>query len=220
MSQPSRRFLTLAAVFLAGAVSASLVSSVTARQADEPDIGMPDGIPMDPEAMARWVRIMTPGEQHAELAATAGQWDITSRYWMAPDGEPQTSQMRSTITSELGGRFILERVTGEVMGMPFEGLGLMGYDIQKGKWISIWTDNMNTAVTISEGEAIDDDTIELFGEMYDPMEDKSAPFKIVLKEAGPDEQSMTMHSKVGGEWVRNMELQYTRSRRGAQPRQR
>jgi hypothetical protein len=210
---PIRKTLSFGAAFLAGAAATTMLgASVLSQPADPADGGMPA---MDPAAMERWATVSTPGEQHAELASSAGRWNVTSKFWMDPAGEPETSQLQSVITQELGGRFVSERMSGEVMGMPYEGFGVFGYDNHKEKWTSIWMDNMGTAMVYAEGDETAEGTIELFGEMYDPMLDKTHEFKIVLSEDGPNVHQMAMFAKHDGEWTKGMEMTYRRA--GRQP---
>lgn len=214
MTRLTRHSLYAASVFALGAASATLVGG---GLSDLDPNDTPADFPMNPEAMERWARAMTPGEQHTSLAASSGNWRVTSTFWMDPNADPQTSEMRAVITSELGGRFIFERLTGEVMGQPFEGFGIFGYDNQKQMWTSVWVDNMNTATSYAEGKETDEGTIEMFGEMYDPMTDAVKEYKIVLWDDGPDQHYMAMFAKHEGEWTKGMEMAYRRmdrSRRG------
>jgi len=216
MQHRFRKSLPIIGAFIAGAAATTMIGASVFTQPAEPD---DNAMPMDPEAMERWAAVSTPGEQHAELVSSSGNWTVTSRMWMDPNGEPETSELRSVITPELVGRFVSERLTGQIMGMPYEGYGIFGYDNHKSKWTSTWMDNMNTAMIYAEGEETEDGTIELFGEMYDPMADAEFEIKLVLWEEGPDVHFMTMHSKVDGEWIKGMEMEYRRAdrRQGDRP---
>lgn len=205
-----RKAAPICAAFLAGAAATTMIGAAVFTQPADQGQNL---MPMDPAAMERWAAVSTPGEQHAGLVASSGNWTVSSKFWMDPNGDPETSQLRSVIKPELGGRFISERITGEVMGMPYEGFGFFGYDNHKGKWTSIWFDNMNTSMTYAEGEETEDGTIEMFGTMYDPMTDKEHEFKIVLWEDGPNAHFMAMHSKHDGEWIKGMEMEYKRAER-------
>ncbi len=208
MNRTIRKSVPVLAAFVAGATITTMIGASSFNQPAKPgDTAMP---PMDPAAMQRWAAVSTPGEQHAELVSSSGQWRVSSKFWMDPDGEPQTSEMRAVITPELGGRFIFERLSGEVMGEPFEGFGVFGYDNHKQMWTSVWVDNMNTATSYAEGQATDEGTIEMFGDMYDPITDATKEFKIVLWEDGPDRHNMSMFVKHEGEWAKGMEMEYHR----------
>ena len=42
---------------------------------------------------------------------------------------------------------------GDMMGSPFSGIGLNGYDNNTGKYVSTWMDTMSTAILYFEGTA-------------------------------------------------------------------
>mgnify|MGYP002623582585 CR=1 FL=1 len=92
-----------------------------------------------------------PGPQHAKLAQTAGTWDAAMEM-TGPDGQPMTSKGVSVVTVALGGFWIVDDFTAELMGMKFVGHGMNGYDPIKGKYVSIWTDSMSPFPMIMEGD--------------------------------------------------------------------
>ncbi len=57
----------------------------------------------------------------------------------------------------LGGRYLQHETKGKAMGMPFEGLGLTGYDNIQRKYVTIWLDNMGTGIMHGTG-SFDDKT--------------------------------------------------------------
>ena len=57
----------------------------------------------------------------------------------------------ATRTMTLGGRVLVEEVSGSMMGMPFTGHGMMGFDNVSGKYWSTWNDSMSTGIMMSEG---------------------------------------------------------------------
>ena len=108
---------------------------------------------------------MTP-EQKAEMEAymKAGTPGGPTRPWL--DGRqlrPQGQELAragapameetgtATRTMALGGRVLVEDVKSTMMGMPFTGHGMMGYDNVTGKYWSTWMDSMSTGMMMSEG---------------------------------------------------------------------
>src|SRR5690349_3344785 len=63
-----------------------------------------------------------PGPEHAQLAKLAGEWTSASTFRLTPDAEPQTSAGTARFTTVLGGRFISEEDSGDMMGQPFSSL--------------------------------------------------------------------------------------------------
>jgi hypothetical protein len=65
--------------------------------------------------------------------------------------------METTGTCEqkmlLGGRFLQQEFTGDMMGSTFTGIGVTGYDNHTKKYVSTWIDSMSTAILFFEGAA-------------------------------------------------------------------
>jgi hypothetical protein len=122
------------------------------------------------EMMKKWKDAMTPGEPHALLAEMAGTWDTETKYWMGgPGSEPSVTKGTSKMTMILGGRFLQQEMTGEMMGMPMNGIGITGYDNFKKKYVGFWIDNMGTAMFTMEGELDKDGkTCTYWGLMDEP----------------------------------------------------
>jgi hypothetical protein len=71
----------------------------------------------------------------------------------------------------LDGRFLQQEFTGDMMGSPFTGIGVTGYDNHTGKYVSTWMDTMGTAIYFFEGTAsADGRTITQTGRYDDPVQ--------------------------------------------------
>jgi hypothetical protein len=174
----------------------------------------PEGeAPADDPAMAAMMASMVPGPQHEKLASMTGTWTITMKFWMDPGAEPQSSTGTAERSMILDGRILEERVTSDVMGMPFHGLGHTGYDNVTGEWWSTWMDNMGTGVMQTHG-TVDEETHTATweGEMSDPMTGGKTPMKIVAKHEGPDREVVDFYGPApgGGDMIRTMQLVYER----------
>ena len=93
----------------------------------------------------------TPGKQHEMLARGVGHWTGKHTMWMTPDAQPATSNMSSTVSTIMDGRFTKVEIEGDMMGMPFHGLGYNGYDNVAQKYVSTWIDNWGTGFMIGDG---------------------------------------------------------------------
>jgi hypothetical protein len=119
--------------------------------------------------MEVWQNLATPGEPHKLLASRAGSWTTKSRHWMEPDKPPMELAGSCERKMILGGRFLQEEFSGEIMGKPFTGIGVIGYDNQHEKYVSTWMDTMSTGIHFLEGTASrDGKTISLEGPFDDP----------------------------------------------------
>ncbi len=127
--------------------------------------------PSQEEIMQKWMELATPGEPHKLLNALVGTWDIASKSWMAgPDQPPAESRGTSTISWILDNHFLQEEMTWEMMGRAMKGIGLVGYDNLKKKYLTFWIDNSGTAMYLAEGSySPDQKTFTFFGSMDDPI---------------------------------------------------
>jgi len=101
--------------------------------------------------MKLWMEYATPGENHKYLEQFTGDWNTTAKMWMKPGAEPEVSQGITTSKMLMGGRYLKSYYKGTMMGMPFEGISLTGYDNFKKKFTSIWFDNAGTGFYTTSG---------------------------------------------------------------------
>ena len=110
--------------------------------------------PMTPEMQAMmeaYQKAGTPGAEHRKLAAMAGDYDLTVKAWHAPDAPPTTDAGSATRKMILGDRVMVEEVSSQMMGQPYSGQGLHGFDNVTGKYWATWSDSMSTGLMVSEG---------------------------------------------------------------------
>lgn len=120
------------------------------------------------DQMKKWMEYMTPGEQQKNMAKCTGDWKTHEKFWMAPGGEAMESDGTSTGEMILGGRFLVMKHKGMMMGMPFEGMSLDGYDNASKTYNSVWVDNMGTGIMYMTGKWNEDKKIiEYSGKMTD-----------------------------------------------------
>lgn len=125
------------------------------------------------EMMAKWQAAMTPGPEHAKLNPMAGTFTSNVKMWMAPDAPPTESTGTTESRWILGNRFLQQTHHGSMMGEPFEGHGITGYDNVQKKYVGTWIDSMGTGIMTSTGTAgADGKTLSFTAEMWDPMTGK------------------------------------------------
>ena len=140
----------------------------------------PAGQQADAAAMQAMMAAMTPGEHHEHLKKLVGNHNYTMKMWMDPTAPPTESTGKRTAELLLGGRFLQEKFTGTFMGMPFEGIGLMGYDNVKKEYVGTWIDNMGTGMMTSHGQC-DKTGWTMTGEGTDPTTGKTWTSRSVVK---------------------------------------
>jgi len=108
---------------------------------------------LDMQAMMEvYKKVGTPGEPHKLLANLEGSWITRTKGWL--EGKPA---MESTGTCEqklvLDGHYLQQTYTGNMMGAPFTGINLLGYNNHTMKYESVWLDSMSTAIYFFVGKA-------------------------------------------------------------------
>jgi hypothetical protein len=114
-----------------------------------------------------------PGPEHEMLKKDVGTWDATVEMMMPP-GPPS----KGTEVNALGpgGLWLITDFKSEMMGAPFQGHGVTGWDPAKKKYVGTWVDSMSTGVFTSEGT-------------YDAA---SRSMNALMSGPGEDGQPMTM----------------------------
>jgi hypothetical protein len=145
-------------------------------------------------AMEAWTKAMTPGAEHQKMAGMVGTWNATVTMWEAPGAPPQTSQAVSKRRMALGGRVMVDEWAGNMMGMPFEGLGHTGFDNVTQRWWGTWSDNMTTGVMTTSGTCDADPTkgCTHVGKMVNMMTGKEEQNRQTVKWPNADEEVFEM----------------------------
>ncbi len=124
----------------------------------------------DPAAMQNWMATTQPSLGHKVLEKFAGHWNTEMRIWMDQSQPPMVSEGHTTSSLMLGGRFVQTEFKGSMMGMPYHGFGVMGYDNNRKLFNSTWVSNMETGMHVSRGAlSMDGSIMTLIGEMDEPM---------------------------------------------------
>ncbi|MGD2087236.1 MAG: DUF1579 domain-containing protein [Candidatus Aminicenantes bacterium] len=103
------------------------------------------------EMMKKWMEYATPGENHKYLEYFVGTWETSAKMWMKPGAPPEVSKGVTKSKMMLGGRYLKSYLKGSMMGMPFEGIALTGYDNFKKKFVTIWFDSAGTGFYHASG---------------------------------------------------------------------
>src|SRR5215204_428147 len=102
------------------------VSSADSKPKEEPWVAVDDST-----AMKNWMAYATPGEPHKMLAKSNGTWNGEVTMWMAPDSPAVTSKATMVNKMIMDGRYQVSEAKGNMMGMPFNGMSITGYDNHK-----------------------------------------------------------------------------------------
>lgn len=158
-----------------------------------------------------WAEYMTPGTVHQMIAKSDGEWSFDLTMWMKPDAPPTTSTGTTVNKMILGGRYQESVHKSTMMGMPFEGHGLLAYDNAKKIFQSSWVDNMGTGIMNMEGpwdEATK--SITFTGKTVDPMTGKDMGVKEIFKMVDDNHHVMEMYMTNDGKEFKTMEIKFAR----------
>lgn len=158
-----------------------------------------------------WVTYMTPGSIHQMMAKSAGDWTGKATFWMQPGAPPTMADVQAKQEMILGGRYLKSVNTGNMMGMPFEGIGITAYDNAKKVFVQSWIDNMGTGIMTLEGTWDEKNKSIVFtGKMVDPGTGKEVPVKQVVKMVDDNNQVIQMFQQANGKEFKSMEIISTR----------
>jgi hypothetical protein len=123
---------------------------------------------------------------------------------------PTESQGVSTNKLVLGGRFLQCNYESEMMGQPFLGMSLDGYDNHLKKYIGLWADTMGTKWLVFEGTG-DGKVREMIAEYLDPHTNQPTKMKGVTTIVSDNEHRYEgFNLGPDGEFYRSLEVVYTR----------
>ena len=171
----------------------------------------PQMTPEQQAEMQAYMQAGAPGAPHQALAAQAGSYDLKIKSWHEPGGPPSEESGTATRKMALDGRVLVEDVTSSMMGTPFTGHGMQGYDNVTGKYWSTWNDSMSTGVMLSEGTCDAQNVCAFTGSWNDPITKGPINARMTSRWTSPTTQVFEMYvpGKDGKE-MKMMEITYTK----------
>jgi len=149
-------------------------------------------------------------KEHEILKQLAGKWKTEFKNFEGP--EPTISSGTCECKLILDGRWLVSDEQGTMMNEPFSGHGMLGYDTNKKKFISVWTDSMGTGVMMSEG-TIDaaGKVITFNGSWDDPVMKMTHNVRMVSTMDSPTKHTFEMFEKTpDSKEMKMMQVTYTR----------
>ena len=130
---------------------------------------------------------------------------------MDPSKPPMESTGSAEMKTLLDGRFLEQNFTGDMMGQPYNGVGITGYDNLRKKYVSTWIDSMGTGIFVMEGTgSADGRTITLKGQHAKPGGGQMT-HRAIWKIIDNNTQTFEMFgTHDGGKEMKMMEITYTR----------
>jgi hypothetical protein len=199
----NRKFVwvVLAAVVLA------VAAPVFAEEMKKPDMSAEEQAMME-----AWMKAGSPGDAHKKMAAEVGTYDMKVTSWGMPGAPPNEEKGTATRKLIMDGRVLVEDVTSSMMGMPFKGQGMRGYDNVTGKYWGTWVDSMSTGIMVSEGTCDEaKGTCSFMGTMNDPMTKKPSTVRMTVRQQDAKTEIFEMYGPgPDGKEMKMMEIAYTK----------
>jgi len=151
-------------------------------------------------------------DQHKLLHKDVGTWDAVLKIFPQEGADPIES--KGTEKNELlpGGMWLISQFKGEVFGMPFTGVGTVGYDPVEKKYVGTWVDSISPHLTVLKGEYdAAKKTMTSIAEGRDFQTGEVTKSKHITRFIDENTRTFEIHAKEGGEKERKvMEIQYKR----------
>jgi len=164
------------------------------------------------EMMAAMERVGAVRAEHKQLEYFTGNWKAVTTLWMDPKAPPVKSEGTSRNESIFGGRYIELYYDGNMMGQPFSGRGVFGFDNLSGRYFSTWMDSMSTGMWLVYGtydKAANTYTFK--GSMDDPMKaGAKVPIRQVVRVVDPSHYVFEWNETRGGKEAKTMQVDYTK----------
>ncbi len=194
---------------LVAAAATALLSTLALAQTGNQQ---PQMTPEQKAEMDAYMKAGTPGAPHQTLASSVGSYDLKIKSWHEAGGPAMEDTGTATRTMTLGGRVIVEDVSSSMMGMPYTGHGMMGYDNVTGKYWSTWNDSMSTGVMVSEGTCdAQGKSCTMTGSWIDPIKKTPVNVRMMTQWPSPTKEIFEMYGPgKDGKEMKMMEITYTK----------
>lgn len=180
------------------------------KETPKETMAMPDSATM----MKNWQDYMTPGDVHKMMAKWDGTWNGDVTMWMNPGAPEQKSTSTAVNKMVFNGLYQQSTHTGNMMGMPFNGMSTVAYDIHKKEFMSTWIDNMGSGIMLLKGpwdEATK--TITLKGTMTDAGTKADVDVRETFQIIDDNTQEMKMYVMMpDGKEFNTMNIKFTRKK--------
>lgn len=193
-----------------GAVTAGTDNKTGEVKKDAPPAAIPDTATM----MKNWQEYMTPGDMHKMMASWDGNWVGDMNMWMDPQAPPTNSKTNAVNKMIMGGLYQEANHTGTMMGMPFLGKSILGYDNHKKMFVNSWNDNMSSGIMYLEGPwDAATKSVTLKGKMMDAGLKTVIEVRQVLKVIDDNTHNLEMYMTMpDGKEIKSFEIKYTRKK--------
>lgn len=138
------------------------------------------------KAMDAYMKAGAVTAHHEALRYFVGRWKVQSKMWAVPGGPPSEAVNTNAGEMIMGGRYVRLAYQGQMMGQPFEGLQISGYDNVAQVYTTFWIDNSSTSFYLLKGtyDAVKK-TYTFTGRWPDPL-GGDTPVRMIIRILSPD----------------------------------
>jgi Protein of unknown function (DUF1579) len=153
-----------------------------------------------------------PGAVHKQMANWAGEYTTSSKFFAKPGQPSEATTGSATIRSILDGRFLSEENAGTLLGQPYTGMHLYGYNNATGKYEATWIYTGSTATMTLTGTSKDDGRTIEYTASIDQKGTRMTLY-VVLKHVDDDKFTVELYAKnKDGSKGPTLETTYTRKK--------
>jgi Protein of unknown function (DUF1579) len=174
--------------------------------------GATNGVADASDPMAQWAKANMPTKEHAQLIADMlGEWTVENEVTFAPGAPAEKSTGTAKCEPMFGGRFVKMDYDGVMMGQPFKGFSIWGYNTPSGKFENTWIDNSSVGMMYSTGVKQADGSVEWTGTWTDPITKETKTSRSVTKMTDKNTMVYEAYDKTtDGTEFKMMTVTYTR----------
>jgi len=153
-----------------------------------------------------------PSPQHELLKKDVGTWDATIKVWPTPDAQPVSGKGTETNKMLEGDMWLISHFESNFEGMPYTGMGAIGYDPVEKKYVGGWIDSMSPYMATSKGDYdASTKTWTMMAETRDPMTGKPVTQKQTIRYIDDNARTFEIQQKGDdGKYWKMLEIQYKR----------
>ncbi len=173
-----------------------------------PQAAKPNTAASAPVDQSAEMQAAMPGPAHKRLAKLAGEYTTASKFWMQPGAQPSESDGTAKLSTLLGGRFLAEENSGVLLGQPYSGMRLWGYDNATKQYEAVWTYTGSTQILVLTGTSPNEGKSVHYKASIDHPNGVKQPVHILTREVDDDHFVVTLEGIAGP----LLETTYTRKK--------
>ncbi len=171
------------------------------------------GLSKDAEAeLKAWMELGKTGPEHAQLLRAVGSWTVEGKIWMEKGNAPLTTSGKAVFTSVFDGRYVRQEYECSMAGMPYGGIGYVGFDNASRRYQQTWLESNGTGILVLTGAETAPGKEWTFSGTRSGPGGKPCKQRVVVKYVGDDKQVIEGYADDGRGEMQCMELVYTRSK--------